>query len=132
MSIAYYEKLAKMDDSPSPAAANVVGSFEGTIPTRREVNEKMLDILKKALRDVEERLAFLQSETERAREVAEACFEIDALKKHPVRLQLTSRVGHTDPPIRTLVRSSRCAHVRWDSWPRPHVRLSAWIRWEVV
>lgn len=73
-----------MDDSPSPAAANVVGSSGGSIPTRREVNERMLDILRQALRDVEERLAFFQSEIERAREVAEACFDIDALKKNPV------------------------------------------------
>jgi hypothetical protein len=58
VSIAYYEKLAKMDDSPSPATANVVGSSGGSIPTRREVNERMLDILKKALKDVEERLHF--------------------------------------------------------------------------
>jgi len=74
-----------MDDSPSPAAANVVGSSGGSIPTRREVNEKMLSILKKALRDVEEQLASLQSEIESAREMAEMCFDIDALKKNPVR-----------------------------------------------
>ena len=121
-----------MDDSPSPVAANVVGSSGGSIPTRREVNEKMLDILKKALKDVEERLAFLQSEIERAREVAEACFEIDALKKNPVRYQLAPRVGHADPLVRILVRSSGCAHVRWDPRSRPHIRLSARIRWEVV
>ena len=52
----------------------------------------MLAILKKALKDVEEKLAFLQSEIERAREVAEACFDIDALKKNPVRSQLASQI----------------------------------------
>ena len=96
VSIAYYEKLAKMDDSPSPAAANVVGSSGGSIPTRREVNEKMLVILKNALRGVEGELASLQAEIETAREVAEGCFDIDELKKQPVSFQFASRVSHTD------------------------------------
>lgn len=86
-----------MDDSPSPAAANIVGPSGGSIPTRREVNERMLAILKNALSNVEEKLASLQSEIETAREVAEGCFDIDALKKNPVRFQLSSRVDHTDP-----------------------------------
>jgi len=47
----------------------------------------MLAILKKALRDVEERLALLQFEIDQAREVAEACFDIDALKKNPYDLR---------------------------------------------
>jgi hypothetical protein len=99
VSIAYYEKLAKMDDSPSPAAAaSVIGSSGGSIPTRREVNERMLLILKNALRDVEERLASLQSEIETAREVAEGCFDIDALKKNPVRLfSFPLVLTHADP-----------------------------------
>ena len=77
----------------------------------------MLVILKNALRDVEAELASRQSEIEAAREVAEGCFDIDELKKHPVRFQLASRVGHTDPLSRTSVRSSSGAHVRWDPWP---------------
>ena len=97
VSIAYYEKLAKMDDSPSPAAANVVGPSGGSIPTRREVNERMIVILKNALRNVEEKLTSLQSEIETAREVAEGCFDIDALKKNPVRFRLSSRVDYADP-----------------------------------
>jgi len=121
-----------MDDSPSPATANVVGSPGGSIPTRREVNERMLLILKNALRDVEGKLASLQAEIETAREVAEGCFDIDALKKNPVRFQLSSRVGHADPLLRTSVRSSSSAHVRWDPWPRSYVRIPARVRWKVV
>jgi hypothetical protein len=114
VSIAYYEKLAKMDDSPSPAGASIIGPSGGRIPTRREVNGTMLAILKKALRDVEERLAFLQFEIDRAREVAEACFDIDALKKNPVYFLFASDIDHTDPLLRTVVRSSSRAHVRRD------------------
>jgi hypothetical protein len=63
--------------------------------------------------------------------VAEACFDIDALRKNPVRFQLASRVYYTlTHVVRTLVRSSSCAHVRWDPWSRPHVRLPARIRWK--
>ncbi len=121
-----------MDDSPSPAAANVVGSSGGSIPTRREVNGRMLVILKNALRDVEEELASRQLEIETAREVAEGCFDIDELKKNPVCFQLASHVDHTDQLSRTSVRSSSSAHVRWDPWPRTHVRLPARVRRKVV
>jgi hypothetical protein len=109
-----------------------VGSPEGTIPTRREVNEKMLGILKRALKDVEERLALLRSGTETAREVAESCFDIDALRKNPVGLLLTPDIDHSDPVVQILVRSSSRAHVRWNPWSRPHIRLPARLRWEVV